>query len=177
MALALTLSACGGGSDDSSSKDKGDQTPKPVPVKVDANIAKIAGVYDASRDGDESYLYIDSQGNIKAYDFQGDSSGSGDNCYSLVTSSTQANSSLNGGKVSFDSSKSKYVVSNAGVALEFSYDDTKGLNSFLLENAISASTGLNIKASNMNVKIGGDGSKKEENLTATTIESSLCEDK
>ncbi|WP_197473527.1 hypothetical protein, partial [Oleiphilus sp. HI0066] len=57
--------------------------------------------------------------------------------------------------------------------LEFTYDTTDGMENFLLDSVISSTTGLNISAANMNIKVGGDGNL-QSSLLISDIESLLC---
>lgn len=140
----------------------------------DPNIVAVSGVYNASRTGDESYLYISKSGNVTAYDYQGDLSGTGDNCYSIVSSTNQTNSSLNSGLVSYSSATEKYTLTSATNVLKFTYDTTNGMQNFVLDSVLSGASGLDITAGNMNVKVGGLGSL-QSTLMLSDIEAALCD--
>tara|TARA_R110002072_G_C7734660_1_gene516052 strand:+ start:90 stop:617 length:528 start_codon:yes stop_codon:yes gene_type:complete len=171
VALSIVLvgfiSGCGSsGSSDSDPLGSSVNTP-------DSNIVAVSGIYDSSRTGDESYLYISTSGVVTAYDYQGDVSGTGDNCYSVVTASNQINSSLNSGVVTYSSATGKYTLTSATNILVFTYNSTNGMQNFILDSFLSSTTGLNISASNMNIKVGGDGSL-QSSLLITDIEAALC---
>jgi hypothetical protein len=166
IALVIFISGCGGSGSSSDTLGSSVQTP-------DINIIAISGVYDSSRTGDESYLYVSDLGAVTAYDYQGDTSGTGDNCYSVVTASNQTNSSLNSGVVTYSSTTSKYTLTSDTNILVFTYDSTNGMQNFLLDSVISSTSGLNITASNMNIKVGGAGSL-QSTLMITDIEAALC---
>ncbi|KZY64095.1 MULTISPECIES: hypothetical protein [unclassified Oleiphilus] len=161
------ISGCGSsGSSDSSDPLTSSGTP-------DENIVAVSGVYDTSRTGDEAYLYIAESGAVTAYDYQGEASGTGENCYSLSTASGQINSSLHEGTVTYSSTSGKYTLTSDSNTLEFTYDTTDGMENFLLDSVISSTTGLNISAANMNIKVGGDGNL-QSSLLISDIESLLC---
>lgn len=141
--------------------------------KLDPNIISVSGVYDTSRTLDEAYLYISDEGRVTAYDYQGDVSGSGDNCYTLATAPNQINSIFNAGKVSYSISTGKYSLTGDSDVIEFTYDTTDGMQNFTLNSAISSNTGLDISAMNLNIKIGGDGSL-QSTLLISDIESAIC---
>jgi len=170
LAVVGLISGCGS----SGSSDSGLSDPQGSSNNItDSNIIAVSGVYDSSRTGDEAYLYISTSGAVTAYDYQGDISGTGDNCYSVVTETNQINSSLNSGVVTYSSNTEKYTLTSDTNVLVFTYDSTNGMQNFLLDAALSSTTGLNISASNMNVKVGGDGSL-QSNLLITDIEAVLC---
>ena len=165
LVIAGFISGCGGsGSSDSTPLGSS---------QLDANIVAVSGVYDASRTGDESYLYISNTGVVTAYDYQGDLSGTGDNCYSVVSSTNQTNSSLNSGVVTYSSTTEKYTLTSDTNVLVFTYDTTDGMQNFVLDSVLSSTTGLDISAANMNVKVGGAGSL-QSTLMISDIEAALC---
>jgi len=151
---------------DSAPADSGNNTP-------DANIVTVSGIYNTSRSGDEAYLYISTSGAVTAYDYQGDVSGSGDNCYAVSTASNQINSSLNSGMVTYSSTTDKYTLTSDSNVLKFEYDTTNGMHNFLLDSALSSTSELNIFDSNINIKVGGAG-KFQSTLVSSDIASALC---
>tara|TARA_R110001592_G_scaffold361968_1_gene674412 strand:- start:52 stop:573 length:522 start_codon:yes stop_codon:yes gene_type:complete len=165
LAVVGFISGCGG-SGSSDSEPLGSSTP-------DADIVAVSGVYNSSRTGDESYLYIATSGAVTAYDYQGDVSGTGDNCYSVVSANNQINSSLNAGLVTYSSTTEKYTLTSDTNVLVFTYDTTNGMQNFVLDSVLSSTTGLDISASNMNVKVGGAGSL-QSTLMISDIEAALC---
>ncbi|TNC81743.1 MAG: hypothetical protein C9356_07765 [Oleiphilus sp.] len=169
LAVGGVLVGCGG----SGSGETSNQVRSANNSKIDPNIVAVSGVYDTSRTLDEAYLYISDAGRVTVYDYQGDVSGTGDNCYSLATTSNQINSIFNTGKVSYSTSTGKYTLTGDSDVLEFTYDTTDGMQNFTLNSAISSNTGLDMSAMNLNIKIGGDGSL-QSTLLISDIESAIC---
>lgn len=165
LVIAGFISGCGGsGSSDSEPLDS--STP-------DANIIAVSGVYDSSRTGDESYLYISTYGVVTAYDYQGDARGTGQNCYSVVSAINQTNFSLNSGLVTYSATTEKYTLTSDSTVLVFTYDTTNGMQNFVLNSSLSSVRGLAISATNMNIKVGGAGSL-QSTLMISDIEAALC---
>lgn len=162
------IAGCGGSSD---SGDSGSGT------TVDSNLELISGVYDTTRDStsDESYLYISDTGAVTAYDYEGDSVGSGSNCYSIPADYSQTNYSLTGGTVTYSSTEEVYTLTNGDVVLTFEYDTTEGMNDFVYNSIFSSSTGLDIKGSNVNLYIGTPGQLQSTTVTISDITSALCD--
>ena len=141
LAVVGLISGCGS----SGSSDSGLSDPQGSSNNItDSNIIAVSGVYDSSRTGDEAYLYISTSGAVTAYDYQGDVSGSGDNCYAVSTASNQINSSLNSGMVTYSSTTDKYTLTSDSNVLKFEYDTTNGMHNFLLDSALSSTSELNI---------------------------------
>jgi hypothetical protein len=166
LALAGFISGCGSSSDSGTSDPEG--------AALDTNIVAVSGVYNTSRTNDEAHLHISTSGAVTAYDYQGDTSGTGVNCYSIVTASNQINSSLNSGVVTYSSTTEKYTLTSDSNVLVFTYDSVNGMQNFLLDSGISSNTGFSISAANMNIKVGGNGSL-QSSLLISDIEAALCD--
>ena len=88
--LCFSLAACGGsssGSDDggttSGSNEEGSSSGSDN-VSSSSFESRYVGVWDFSdEEGDEWYLYIDADGNVSDFDYQGDAVDVGDNCYEV----------------------------------------------------------------------------------------------
>lgn len=175
LALVGLISGCNGSSSsDSTSVDPGDSNSNtPDENTANENLVAVSGVYNTSRTDDEAYLYISTSGAVTAYDYQGDISGTGDNCYSISTEPSQINSSLNSGMISFSSADNKYTITNEPTVLAFSFDTTDGMHNFSLNSGLGSGTGLDIRSANVNIKVGGDGNL-QSNLEISDIESALC---
>ena len=158
------ISACGG----SGGVGSGVST-----SQSDANLTAISGVYKTSRSGDESYLYISSQGKVTAYDCQNEASGTGDNCYSVVTRATQINYVLNSGNVTYSAANGEYRLTRGNNVLTFRYDPTKGMNDFSFNSQHRSPSGLNFNSANLNLKVGGDG-RLQSTVMISDIKAALC---
>lgn len=178
--VVAALSACGGsdkpaGRHTEPANNLGTGTTTTSTSTPDATGLKlITGIYDSSRDSDEAYLHIDESGLVTAFDYMGDASGSGENCYEIATDSSQINAVLSGGSVTFSESDQKYTLTNGATTLEFSYTSGVGISDFLYNNFVSAKTGLDLAANNINIKIGGDSALQTDSVQLTDILSSIC---
>ena len=161
--LTISIAGCGASGGDPLRSSNGTN------LKIEA----VSGVYDTSRSDDEAYLYISSTGEVIAYDYQNDARGTGFNCYSMSTSSDQINASLNSGTITYSITANTYTITSGLNVLEFTYDDTNGMQNFLLNSTLSGLTGLDVVASNLNIKIGEDGQHKSS-ILISDIEAALC---
>ena len=159
-AVAVSLISCGSDLEDRANHDE--------------NIVKISGVYNTSRPSDNAYLYIAKNGEVNSFDYQADTVGTGDNCYSLATQSSQINFGLNGGLATYDEATAKYTITGGGNTLTFQYDSRVGMYNFVLDQGLQSSTGISIIAGNTNINVGGDGSKQIDNPSIDVIKSSIC---
>ena len=163
--LSSLLSACGGGGGSSTGSAVGVATSSPA--GIDAQL--VSGLYDTSeRDAggnviDSSYTYISPTGLVSVYDDQADSEGTGANCYTLATESTQINWQLNDKQLEVVSPGRYSVDIGTSDPLVFSYNDTDGLNSFTW-GGISAGTGLVLGS----LRLGG--SNGQHKITSPAIE-------
>ncbi len=173
--LIVTLISGCGGTDSSSDANGSIETSSSNVTNTDAEILAVSGIYNTSRAGDENYLYIDSTGEVIAYDYQADSAGSGSNCYSVANDSSQTNSSLNDGFLSYSTDTQRYTITANANTLEFEFNTTDGMFNFTLNSMLSAGTGLNISSTNLNVNVGGTGSLQTDALLVSDIEAALCE--
>ncbi len=177
--LVATITSCGGGGSSDSSTTETDQTSTPSTdnsntdqtVNLDANIVAVSGMYNASRDNDESYLYISDTGMVTAYDYQQDVSGTGDNCYTKATGTELNGEFIN---VTFSESTNLYTLVGTDNEVIFSYNDTQGIHD-LQTGFFSAGTGLNlnssINGSLVNINVGG---LKVSTPIVSDLESSIC---
>ena len=162
---ALFLSACGG----SGSSDSGTPAPGISPAKL----AQVMGLYDTSTDDDEAYLYIRGNGTVVAYDYQGDSVGSGLNCYSLALDANQINSGLHGGSIYYLSETDRFNIQTEFDLLSFQYNEVAGMRNFIFNLFFFGVSSLTVDFPNVNV--GGDGRLQTSSPTIEEIESMLCE--
>lgn len=169
-ASSVLLAACGGGGGSSDSIGGTGATSTAPELKL------ITGVYNTSRSDDESYLYIAEDGDVDVYDYQNDTKGSGQNCYSKTTSSSQINHPFNGKKVTYSSADKLYTLEGDGATLVFGFNNKTGLTNMKLNNTFTTDTGLDIKAGNLNVRIGGGGSLNlpSTRMQITDITAALC---
>ena len=170
LTCSVLLTACGGGGSSSDSIGGVSVTNTAPELKL------ITGVYNTSRSDDESYLYIEEDGDVDVYDYQNDDQGSGLNCYSKTTSISQINHHFNSKKVTYSGSDKLYTLEGDGATLVFGFDTKTGLTNMKLNNTFSTDTGFNIKASNLNIRIGGGGSLNlpSTRIQITDITAALC---
>ncbi|MDX1453045.1 MAG: hypothetical protein R3183_10845 [Oleiphilaceae bacterium] len=162
MAGTTILIGCGGSG-----------TPIQSSTEQQVAINLVAGIYETSRANDTAYLYLASNGNVTAYDYQQDAVGTGDNCYTVSTASTQINSTLNGGTLSVNTTTDVYTITSGVNTLDFTYSTTNGMQNFDLNGSIQGATGLDINAGGLNVKVGDAGAQKTS-LLITDITAALC---
>lgn len=181
--IAAALSACGGGdSPKSTDNQPGTNNNSSTPTNSNRSsnppettgLKLITGIYNTSRANDEAYLHIDESGLVTAFDYLGDASGNGENCYEISTDPSQTNAVLSGGSVRFSESDQNYTLTNGATQLVFSYTAGMGMSDFVFNNIISAGAGLDLAASNLNVKVGGNGALQTDTIQLTDILSSIC---
>ena len=161
------LVACGGG---------GSSTPANNESKTsNPNLAAISGIYDTSRGADESYIYIDNQGEMETYNYEGDSVDNGLNCYSLVGDHSKLNGIFTGATIIYDSSTGIYTASNSGMELSFEFNATAGLHNFAT-SGIQSNTGLDLNFNGINIKVGGsDSNLPVSSPTISDAANMLCD--
>ena len=177
LALTPFFVACGGGGGSSASNESTDDSVSETPVVVDdLDVIALSGIYDTSRPDDESYLYIAKNGEVIAYDYQGDISGTGDNCYSIAVNSNQTNINLTGGVVTYSSTSSRYTIMTDTLTLTFTYNETVGIANFQTDRGFAGGSGMNIiiGTPQLNIKIGGSGGQTKSSLMISDIASAIC---
>lgn len=176
LALSLAfvssiLTACGGSGGSSGSDASGVKS-----ESNDPNLKAIAGIYNTSRATDTAYTHIDESGKVTVYDYQGDVEGSSDNCYSITTAVSQINGVLNGLTVSYSESEEKYSFTSEGFTLEFLFDAENGMSDFTYNTGITFTNGINLKANNINLVLGGSSAALPvDNIQLEDITGLLCE--
>ncbi len=176
LATLLTITACGGSSDSSGNTVR-DTTSTDTEETTDDNLERITGVYDVSRSNDEAYLYIDGDGNVEAYDYQGDLSGTGENCYVRSSSVEQINYLLDGGSITYSNATGIFTLTSGSATLTFTSTGLTGLGNFrLIANGITylGDNSLDIETTGVNISIGTGNNKPVANISIADISGAIC---
>lgn len=133
----------------------------------------FAGVYDATRDGDVNYLIIDSENNIRAYNYLGDGVDAGNNCYAPVTAGG-INSGISGKKAVYDSLNATYsVTSSSGEQVSWLVSSPRKVT---LDVGFKLSSGgqLSVNSTYNGVLLNYVLSANPTGLSPSDVETALC---
>jgi hypothetical protein len=139
------------------------KTDTPV-AEPDARLIAFSGLYDTSKDNNESYFYISEAGLVTSFNYEGDAFGSGLNCYSTV------NTGLN---VTYDSLAQKYTLASDALTVTFTYDSVNGMHAF--NDGTSTTDNLDIVTDDYRAYLGDAAADIAVNPPAIyDIEGMLC---
>ncbi|WP_125562946.1 hypothetical protein [Pseudoalteromonas rubra] len=178
--VSLTLAACGGGSDsdnkvtDTSSKTQTNTTTSTgntqTPEKSD-EFAPIAGVYDATYQGDKAIVVITAAGEYQVFDDLNDSVGGNKACYAAPSDSTP-NKTFNGLSFEYDENLRHFKLKNANPSLAFEVDEYKTLQYIIYGGNITVGSGpLVVGSASERVVI----SPRKMTLTEADITAQKCQ--
>lgn len=143
----------------------------------------VVGIYNTSRENDEAYLYIDRTGEVDVYDYLGDSSGSGRNCYDDTDAPQATNGVFDDGQVTYDAASDRFTLSSedGDYILEFSYTPDTGMHDLSLTNnrdgsVFSGGKSINIRTGSLNVLVGGNAALQTNDIMISDIEAAECDD-
>lgn len=133
-------------------------------AEPETRLIALSGLYDTSKDNDESYLYISEAGVVTSFNYEGDAFGSGLNCYSKVNT---------GFNVTYDSLAQEYTLASDTLTVGFKYDSVNGMHAF--NDGTSTNDNLDIVTDDYRVYLGDAAVDMSVNPPAIyDIEGMLC---
>ncbi|WP_125779538.1 hypothetical protein [Pseudoalteromonas rubra] len=175
--VTLTLAACGGGSgSDDKAADTSSQTQTntstastQTPEKSD-EFAPIAGVYDATFQGDKAVAVISADGKYQVFDDLNDSTGGNKDCYAAPSASTP-NQKFDGLSFEYDENLRHFKLKDADPSLAFEVDEDKAIQFIIYGGNMTVGDTLTIGSANEVFVI----SPKKMTLTEADIAAKKCQ--
>lgn len=166
LAVMIGLAACGG----ETALDGNDQDAN---TNTTADFSVVTGVYDATRDPDESvagdedenYLYIDNDGRAFAYNFRDENA---ENCYARSMEG-EINDNFDGRQLQFDGSTNEYFLILNGNRT--GYVASAGTIAQVRHGNIVSNNFIDFQSADLNFLIR---TNKSNSIMISDIEAALC---